>query len=102
MGIAQSLEKVRPALVRFLDDAESGLTAFAPAIFQLGKEWLCGISKRGSRYVRTLLIHGARAVMQWAERRTDTQGRGCARSHAAEAQPTPFWIHEPPLFDTAC
>ena len=27
--IAQSPEKVRPALVRFLDDAESGLTAFA-------------------------------------------------------------------------
>ena len=25
-----------------------------------GKEWLGGISKRGSRYVRTLLTHGAR------------------------------------------
>ena len=40
-----------------------------------GKERLGGISKRGSRSVRTLLIHGARAVVQRAERRTDTQGR---------------------------
>ena len=156
--MAQSPEKVRPALVRFLDDAESGLTAFAPrdllrvvcttggvgaahyegesaagspvqhasglsetrggardwavngygaagdrrsapgvsqrpasgglvgagaaAIFQWGKERLGGISKRGSRYVRTLLIHGARAVVQRAERRTDTQGRWlCALTH---------------------
>jgi len=31
--IAQSPEKVRPALVRFLDDAESGLTAFARETF---------------------------------------------------------------------
>ena len=40
-----------------------------------GKEHSGGISKRGSRYLRTLLIHGARAVVQRAERRTDTQGR---------------------------
>jgi len=40
-----------------------------------GKERFGGISKRGSRSVRTLLIHGARAVVQRAERRTDTQGR---------------------------
>jgi transposase len=149
--IAQSPEKVRPALFRFLDEAESGLTAFArdtfselyeqlkdlesriervthrvdrmyrahpvcrklaavPGIGPLtatallatvgrpqafnngrhlaawlglvprqyssgGKEILGVISKRGSRYVRTLLIHGARAVVQRAERRTDTQGR---------------------------
>jgi transposase len=156
--IAQSPEKVRPALVRFLDDAESGLTAFAretfselyaqlveleqritkvnqrldrlfnthpvcrklaavPGIGPLtatallatvgrpqafhngrhlaawlglvprqyssgGKERLGGISKRGSRYVRTLLIHGARAVVLRAERRTDTQGRWlCALIH---------------------
>src|SRR5207244_4089129 len=135
--IGQSPEKVRPALVRVLDDAASGLTAgaretFAELYAQLteldsriervthrvervsrahpvcqklaavpwigpltatallatvgrpqafhngrhlaawlglgprqyssgGKERLGGISKRGSRYVRTLLIHGARA-----------------------------------------
>ena len=40
-----------------------------------GKEIFGGISKRGSRYVRTLLIHGARAVVQRAARRTDTQGQ---------------------------
>ena len=149
--IAQSPEKVRPAVVRFLDDAESGLTACArdtfselyeqlkdldsriergthrvervyrthpvcrklaavpgigpltatallatvgrPQAFQNGrhlaawlglvprqyssggKEILGGISKRGNRYVRTLLIHGARAVVQQAARRTDTQGQ---------------------------
>ncbi len=156
--IAQSPEKVRPALVQFLDDAESGLTACAretfselyeqlqeldsriervthqvervyraypvcqklaavPGIGPLtatalvatvgrpqafhngrhlaawlglvprqyssgGKASLGGISKRGSRYVRTLLIHGAHAVVQRAERRTDTQGRWlCALKH---------------------
>jgi transposase len=149
--IAHSPEKVRPALVRFLDDAESGLTAFArdtfselyeqlkelesriarvtervervfrahpvcrklaavPGIGPLtatallaavgrpqtfrngrhlaawlglvprqyssgGKERLGGLSKRGSRYVRTLLIHGARAVVHRAEGRSDPQGR---------------------------
>jgi len=149
--IAPSPEKVRPALVRFLDDAASGLTAFArdtfaelyeqlrdlesrlarvtervervfrahpmcrklaavPGIGPLtatallaavgrpqtfrngrhlaawlglvprqyssgGKEILGGLSKRGSRYVRTLLIHGARAVVHRAEGRSDPQGR---------------------------
>ncbi len=31
-----------------------------------GKHILCGISKRGDRYLRTLLIHGARAVIRYA------------------------------------
>jgi len=156
--MAHSPGKVRPALVRFLDDAESGLTACArdtfselyeqlqeldlriervtqrvervyqahpvcqklaavPGIGPLtatalvatvgrpqachngrhltawlglvprqyssgGKEHLDGMSKRGSRSVRTRLIHGARAVVQRAERRTDTQGRWlCALKH---------------------
>ena len=35
-----------------------------------GKPTLLGISKRGDRYVRTLLIHGARSVIEAAERRT--------------------------------
>lgn len=34
-----------------------------------GKPKLLGISKRGDSYVRTLLIHGARAVIQAAERK---------------------------------
>ncbi len=36
-----------------------------------GRETLLGISKRGDVYLRTLLIHGARAVVRVAERRTD-------------------------------
>ena len=33
-----------------------------------GKTTLLGISKRGDSYLRTLFIHGARAVVQQAER----------------------------------
>jgi transposase len=36
-----------------------------------GKQTLRGISKRGDTYLRTLLIHGARAVIRVAERRVD-------------------------------
>jgi hypothetical protein len=36
-----------------------------------GKERLLGISKRGDAYVRCLLIHGARAMIQMARRRAD-------------------------------
>lgn len=36
-----------------------------------GKQTLLGISKRGDTYLRTLLIHGARAVVQAAERKAD-------------------------------
>jgi transposase len=36
-----------------------------------GKERLRGISKRGDRYLRTLLIHGARATVHRARRKTD-------------------------------
>ena len=32
-----------------------------------GKQNLLGISKRGDTYLRTLLIHGARAVIRFAE-----------------------------------
>ncbi len=35
-----------------------------------GKERLGGISKRGDGYIRSLLIHGARAVVGWRMRRT--------------------------------
>jgi transposase len=38
-----------------------------------GKSRLLGISKRGDRYLRTLLIHGARAVVRIAERKTDAE-----------------------------
>src|SRR3984893_8149310 len=35
-----------------------------------GKPRLLGISKRGDRYLRGLLVHGARSVMTYAERQT--------------------------------
>lgn len=40
-----------------------------------GRATLLGISKRGDRYLRTLLIHGARAAMRVAPRRTDRRSR---------------------------
>jgi transposase len=42
-----------------------------------GKPRLLGISKRGDAYLRTLLIHGARAVI---------------RQHARRTEPTPGWL----------
>ena len=36
-----------------------------------GKERLLGISKGGDTYIRTLLIHGARAVLRWTDKKTD-------------------------------
>ncbi len=36
-----------------------------------GKDTLLGISKRGDRYVRSLLVHGARAVVSRAEHQDD-------------------------------
>ena len=34
-----------------------------------GKTQLLGISKRGDGYIRSLLVHGARAVLGWVRRR---------------------------------
>jgi transposase len=36
-----------------------------------GRERLLGISKRGDVYLRQLLVHGARAVLRWVERKED-------------------------------
>ena len=36
-----------------------------------GQTRLLGISKRGDRYVRKLLIHGARATLRWAKTKAD-------------------------------
>jgi len=38
-----------------------------------GKTNLQGVSKRGDTYLRTLLIHGARAVIRFAERKLDAK-----------------------------
>lgn len=40
-----------------------------------GKEKLLGISKGGDTYIRSLLIHGARAVMFWVNKKTDAQSK---------------------------
>lgn len=40
-----------------------------------GKPKLLGISKRGDTYLRTLLIHGARAVVKAAAKKSDAQSR---------------------------
>lgn len=38
-----------------------------------GREKLLGMSKRGNTFVRTLLIHGARAVMTHVDKKTDNR-----------------------------
>ncbi len=40
-----------------------------------GKPRLYGISKRGDTYLRTLLIHGARAVLRFAGKKSDAQSK---------------------------
>jgi transposase len=40
-----------------------------------GKEQLLGISKGGDTYIRTLLIHGARAVIKVADKKDDTTSK---------------------------
>jgi transposase len=44
-----------------------------------GKQVLLGISKRGDTYLRTLLIHGARAAFRAAERKVHHAGSWLAR-----------------------
>ena len=44
-----------------------------------GKQTLLGISKRGDSYLRTLLIHGARAVIRVAERKAEQADRWLKR-----------------------
>lgn len=41
----------------------------------VGKAQLLGISKRGNRYIRTLLIHGARAVLGTARGKQDARSQ---------------------------
>ena len=38
-----------------------------------GKSYLLGISKGGDKYIRSLLIHGARAVLRWVSKKEDKQ-----------------------------
>ena len=43
---------------------------------------LLGISKRGDRYLRTLLIHGARSAVRVVERRKDPRSVSISRLKA--------------------
>jgi transposase len=47
-----------------------------------GRNVLLGISKRGDRYLRTLLIHGARAAVRVVERRRDPRSIAISRLKA--------------------
>ncbi len=47
-----------------------------------GKDTLLGISKRGDRYLRSLLVHGARAVVSRAENKDDRLSRWINRIRA--------------------
>jgi transposase len=40
-----------------------------------GKPRLLGISKRGDVYLRTLLVHGARATLRWVDTTSDDRSR---------------------------
>ena len=46
-----------------------------------GKDVLLGISKRGDKYLRTQLVHGARAVVLQAARKNDSLSRWIIRIH---------------------
>ncbi len=44
-----------------------------------GRDQLLGISKRGDAYIRCLLIHGARAALQFANKREDYRSKWATR-----------------------
>jgi transposase len=51
-----------------------------------GKQTLLGISKRGDSYLRTLLIHGARAVIRVADRKAGHADQLAGRSGPTEQE----------------
>jgi transposase len=62
-----------------------------------GKTRLLGITKRGNGYLRKLLVHGARSITSWAQRRPKPQDRwlnelrerrGKQRTYVAQANKT--------------
>jgi transposase len=68
-----------------------------------GKTMLLGMTKRGNRYLRTLLIHGARAVLRVGARKTDPRsrwlqgvkarrGKNCARVAQANKTARVVWV----------
>ncbi len=51
-----------------------------------GKSTLLGISKRGDVYLRQLIIHGARSILRWVDRKTDRTSRWAAALKARRHQ----------------
>ncbi len=41
------------------------------SLFQRGKTTLLGITKQGNTYIRSLLVHGARAALRLAKFKSD-------------------------------
>jgi transposase len=61
----------------------SAFLGLVPRQHSLGaKRVLLGITKRDDRYLRTLLIHGARASLRWSAVKTDSYSRWATRIRA--------------------
>jgi transposase len=56
-----------------------------------GKPTLLGIRKGGQTYLRTVLIHGVWAVIQWAEGKTEARSRWL-QGRPDEAPIAPMWL----------
>lgn len=64
-----------PARFRKARDVAAWLGLVPRQHSTVGKQTLHGIAKRGSRYLRTLLIHGARSVLMHLDRTKDRLGQ---------------------------
>ena len=76
--VPQGINRLRKQLPFILEDAENGLSPLAawmglvPRQHSSGdRRKLLSITKRGDRYLRTLLIHGARSVVRRSEGKSD-------------------------------
>ncbi len=85
MVVARDVTRLRRALGRIVDGEEAWLVLVPRQKSSGGKARLLGISKHGDRYLRTLLIHGARAVLGKAGGKEDPRslwiGRMRERRH---------------------
>ena len=63
----------------------------AEAGIEGGRPTLPGVSKRGDRYVRTLMIHGARSTLRFAADRTERRNRWAAAVEERRGATWPRW-----------
>nr|WP_198670398.1 transposase [Dyella sp. C9] len=56
-----------------------------------GRDRLLGISKRGDAYLRSLLVHGARAMLRTAPRHDDPLSRWVPSSRREPIRTWPVW-----------